>query len=417
MRKYLFVFLALCLVLSFSACDALNTTSETEDSSPRTSFYSISTNEDLTYSYQIVDKNGNVLFSDNHSQREPHIEQISDDVYSVTIQAGTGLSTNWAVYCDVKNSRVSETFQYVLGAQGDCVIWANYKDDKHFVTVQNIFDKSVYYKTYELENVSPVAADFAIGCKFDSDNDATITYLTGEDYTKTKMTVDFGDKSDNHSSVERTFFNHTTAAKDSATRLPSEYDVIIKNIINAFPWNKDEIHVVPENPELSYMYRRNAKLSEIGFALIDLDNNGQKELIISDATRPFIYDVYTMVNGEVTHLFDSGDRYYYVLYEGGYIESGWSGSAVTTGHDFYELRNGKLSFVERITMDAYHALDTGLINDLSNANKDNIYFRAKSDKFEDYQSISSEEASNAIKSHQNKSKPINITYTLLSEYK
>ena len=61
MRKYLFVFLALCLVLPFSACDAPNTASETEDISPRTSFYSISTNEDLTYSYQIVDKNGNIV--------------------------------------------------------------------------------------------------------------------------------------------------------------------------------------------------------------------------------------------------------------------------------------------------------------------------------------------------------------------
>ena len=191
MRKYLFVFLALCLVLSFSACDALNTTSETEDSPPCISFYSISTNEDLTYSYQIVDKNGNVLFSDNHSQREPHIEQISDDVYSVTIQAGTGRSTNWAIYCDVENSKVSETFQYVLMAQGNYVIYANYEKGEHSVIVQNIFDKSEYYKKHILTNCSPVAGDIVIGAKPNGEGSAVVTYLTGTDYKEIEFTIKF----------------------------------------------------------------------------------------------------------------------------------------------------------------------------------------------------------------------------------
>ena len=192
MRKYLFVFLALCLVLSFSACDALNTTSETEDSSPRTSFYSISTNEDLTYSYQIVDKNGNVLFSDNHSQREPHIEQISDDVYSVTIQTGTGRSTNWAIYCDVENSRVSETFQYVLGAQGEYVFFADFNDGVHSLVVQNIFDSNIYQKTYTLKDCSSFA-DPIVGLSFKDNGKAIISYLTGSEtmIAQTSATIYF----------------------------------------------------------------------------------------------------------------------------------------------------------------------------------------------------------------------------------
>ena len=155
-----------------------------------TELYTVTKNEDNTCSYSFADLNGNILFEIENVVREPKINMISVNVYELITQTGTGLSTNWAVYCDVENSKISETFYYVLGAKGDYVVCADYEEGKHFIVVQNMFDKSVYYKTYELENVSPVAADFALGCEFDSDNKVTITYLTGEDYTETKLTID-----------------------------------------------------------------------------------------------------------------------------------------------------------------------------------------------------------------------------------
>ena len=155
-----------------------------------TDLYSLTKNEDNTYSYSFADLNGNVLFEKENMVREPKINMVSVNVYELITQTGTGLSTNWAVYCDVENSKVSEIFYYVLATQGEYVVCADYKDGKPFIIIQNIFNKSVYYKTYELENVSPVAADFALGCEFDGDNNAIISYLTGEDYTETKMTID-----------------------------------------------------------------------------------------------------------------------------------------------------------------------------------------------------------------------------------
>ena len=134
--------------------------------------YSITKNNDSTYTYKIVDKNGNVLFSKDNATREPNVEQANTYILGLKVQTGTGQSTNWAVYCDVENSKISETFHYGLGAKGDYVVCADYEEGKHFIIVQNIFDKSVYYKTYELKNVSPVAADFALGCEFDGDNNA-----------------------------------------------------------------------------------------------------------------------------------------------------------------------------------------------------------------------------------------------------
>lgn len=224
------------------------------------------------------------------------------------------------------------------------------------------------------------------------------------------------------SSNENTFNDNSDSiisdqTPNSFLLLPIEYDVIINNIIDAYPWNDDDITMVPENPELSYMYSHNSSLSEIGFALIDLDGNGQEELIISDITKPFVYDLYTILDGQAIHLFGSHERNAYYVYEKGYIENQWSGSAATSGHDFYKLNDDTLDFIERITMDAYHALDIGLIKDLSEATNDNTFFRSKSDNEDDYEATTFDEALKAIEAYQSASNPLKIEFILFSEYK
>ena len=212
--------------------------------------------------------------------------------------------------------------------------------------------------------------------------------------------------------------NRTTSNQDSTLipTLPNEYATIINNIINAYPWNDDDMNMVPENPELSYMYRRNSELSEVGFALIDLDGNGQEELIISDPSK-FVYDLYTISNGKAVHLFDSGERYCYVLRENGIVENSWSSSAATSGHDFYKLNDGKLDFVERITLDAYHALDIGIIKELTEANDNNTFFISPTDQFGDYKLVTFNEAIEKIEAYHKENKELEIEYTLLSDYK
>lgn len=153
--------------------------------------YSITKNDDLTYTYKVVDKNGNILFSKDNAAREPNVEQVNTYILGLKVQAGTGQSTNWAVYCDVENSKVSEPFQYVLMAQGDYVIYVNYENDEHSVIVQNIFDKSQYYKKHILTNCSPVAGDIVIGAKPNGEGIAVVTYLTGNDYKETELTIKF----------------------------------------------------------------------------------------------------------------------------------------------------------------------------------------------------------------------------------
>lgn len=205
-------------------------------------------------------------------------------------------------------------------------------------------------------------------------------------------------------------------SEETKSQLPDEYDAIIRNIIRAYPWNDDDRTIVPENPELSYMYRRVASLSDVGFALIDLDQNGQTELIISGIDMPFIFDLYTISDGEVIHLFSSAERNSYYLFENGYMENQWSSASDQSGHDFYTFSGAALHFQERITFDGRYAIRIGLTEKAPGFDPELCYFRSESDQFEDYQSVTSDEAINAIQTNQTRNEPLEITYTLLSEY-
>ena len=154
-----------------------------------TSHLIITRQADFTYSYEVTSYDGQVLASVDHMPREPHKHYVSPDVIGISIQAGTGLITNYATYFDLENGRVSETFYYVLTAKGDYVVCGDYNDGEPIIIVQNIFDKELYYKEYKLENVSPVASDFALDASFDTDGNINITYLSGDDYTKTNYSI------------------------------------------------------------------------------------------------------------------------------------------------------------------------------------------------------------------------------------
>lgn len=196
MRKKFFGFILFFIfaLFCFSACgtDATTESTATEDTSASSeSFYTISRNENLTYSYEIVDKNGNVLLADDSARKEPHIDEVSENIIGVTVQTGTGLATNWAVFCDVENGTVSETFHYVLGARDEFVFYAEFEDGVHSLVVQDIFNSS-YRTAHPLRDCGSFA-DPIRSLTFDSEEKTTVTYLTGtpEAATETSATIDY----------------------------------------------------------------------------------------------------------------------------------------------------------------------------------------------------------------------------------
>lgn len=197
MKKFLCCCSILCALLVFTSCYAIDNISDTQGIANHaqslitdSAIYSVSRNEDLTYAYRITDKKGNVLFSDEASMKEPDIRQVSENVYSVTIQAGTGQATNWAVFCDVEKGCVSDVFHHVLGAQGEYVFCGDCSDGIHSVVVQNIFDDPSCRKAYTLTDAGPFA-DPILGLAFTGEGCAAVTYLTGDEANETSITIDF----------------------------------------------------------------------------------------------------------------------------------------------------------------------------------------------------------------------------------
>jgi len=195
MKKLLIIIIAAFLIFSFCSCkkndkiinsEMNNTVSLTEntENSDITDLYTVTKNDRAWYSYSFSDLDGNILFEKENVLREPKINQIAENVYELITQTGTGLSTNWAVYCDVKNSKTSSLYYYVLASKDNYVVCGDYENGEPFIIVQNIFenDEKGYYKKYKLENVSSVATDFTTDCKFDEHGNIIVTYLTGDDF-------------------------------------------------------------------------------------------------------------------------------------------------------------------------------------------------------------------------------------------
>lgn len=141
------------------------------------------------YSYEITDYKGKILDYEDNLTREPKRQKVSTDVVGISVQAGTGMSTNYAKFYDLETSEISKTFYYVIDAEDDCVVYADYRDGEHFIIVEDIFDKEQYYREYRLENVSTVAADFVVSGGFNRKGNINITYLSGDDYTETIYTI------------------------------------------------------------------------------------------------------------------------------------------------------------------------------------------------------------------------------------
>lgn len=97
-------------------------------------------------------------------------------------------------------------------------------------------------------------------------------------------------------------------------------------------------------------------VSEAGYELIDLDENGVPELVTSAIEHErsgWFRDLYTYADGKVVHLLESRARYPGYLCEGNIIQMEGSNSALDYRWDYFSLNNGELIFIEGVRLDEY----------------------------------------------------------------
>ena len=98
-------------------------------------------------------------------------------------------------------------------------------------------------------------------------------------------------------------------------------------------------------------------LSDIGYAFIDLDNDGINELLIAPSIysndvnnygydKSVIYDLYTFVNSDVVHVFSFGERFRFYLCDKNLINYQGSSSAFDNENILYSLNKGELTKVD-----------------------------------------------------------------------
>lgn len=172
--------------------------------------------------------------------------------------------------------------------------------------------------------------------------------------------------------------------------MPEAYNALLTALTQAHPWEGETI--LAEYPELSNMYAQHSSLAEVGYALADLDGDGQEELLLKSMDSPFVYDVYTLGENAPVQMFRATEFCSYRLYKGGYVESQWSESAQVRGTDYYLVENGEVKLTDRIVMDVPHAHSLGLVENPETADTGLCYFRSATGNKEDYTNIPMQEA-------------------------
>jgi len=208
----------------------------------------------------------------------------------------------------------------------------------------------------------------------------------------------------------------TTERHAQQENMPQAYAEILDALVEAFPWNDDSEYVVEKYPEMSYLYRFYGALSDVGYALTDLDRNGQPELLLSSLLDDGITDAYSLVEGKAVHLFDGGERYRYCVRAGGLVENQWSGSAAMSGYDFSLISGGELILQERIVYDAFQAEAVGLVQDAWEADVADCWFCSRTVQPEDYLHISYQEAQKRLDAYHTQYPLVKIQYQPLSDY-
>lgn len=141
-----------------------------------------------------------------------------------------------------------------------------------------------------------------------------------------------------------------------STELPIQYKEYIdefKKYMFNYQYAEDEN--ITDKMDISYLYIYDENIAETNckYALIDLNNDGVKELLmyVDSENKDYeniIYDIYTIVDNKLVHVLSSAERDRYMLYNDGIIYEEGASSAFESIEAYYKLgTNGKLNLVEQ----------------------------------------------------------------------
>ncbi len=194
--------------------------------------------------------------------------------------------------------------------------------------------------------------------------------------------------------------------------MPESYAALLSAVVSVFP----KVSSLAEYQGLSDMYDGHTEKTEIGYALADIDGDGTQELLLKSMESPFIYDAFTLVNGELKQLFSGGENDSYRLYEEGYIEQQWTQGENIRGTDYFRVENQELVLFDRVVMDVEEAFARGRVDAVESADSNACFFRSATADKKDYVEITAMEALQLQQSFGEDNYQLYPVFTALSEY-
>ena len=154
--------------------------------------YTFYTNEDNTYRVQVLDANNNVLFEKDKLSNRPIKAEINDTITELAWATGNGPSDFEAVYWDKKAGKLTQVFLAPRGTDGVRIAYTSADETK--IIVQDLFDKSVYYKEHKLENATKKNGNIISGGRLHENNKTVIiSYHSSDADTPTHITISLYD--------------------------------------------------------------------------------------------------------------------------------------------------------------------------------------------------------------------------------
>lgn len=149
---------------------------------------------------------------------------------------------------------------------------------------------------------------------------------------------------------------------DAAYYVKEVYAAQIQRYYTALSEQWDEGKYFENNMSaLPYYYYEGNPLDNVGFGLVDLDNDKSPELIIGAILNqdkdPAVFEIWTLVDGKPVMLAQGGSRNRYVLQyvaedDAWYVANEGSNSAANSGTFYLMLNEGRFEIVQGIVFDA-----------------------------------------------------------------
>ena len=307
------------------------------------------TKADLGYIYRIY--NNNVLVEEEYvARKEPTCLYLTDSLIHVTVQAGTGRSTNWGFFYDYTTNKRSETFKHILGYTESLV--ATGRADR--VIIQSIFDDSYYLEIADFEQpVAQIAADAMQDVDFSEDmTTVTVTYIVEGSYDRATQTY-------------------------SLTNCPAQYEEVLKDYQKIVQYRLSEDFLLSENlsalqqqltsglfydahetdsetpsvqTKWTYMvvdmpdYISQPEVDSFGYILKDLDGDSSPELIWVSADYKMIFAIFTISDNKAVLVDAYWPRYRAVISDSGTVYTYGSGGASTFEYTCWTLHKGQQEY-------------------------------------------------------------------------